>query len=214
GFFLFALSSIVTLVNIGGAIFDAGLRLEFELFLNRVSLLLALMGWWFFTRIQVCDPLQSRALCRGFLAFALQFAVQASGEMLRANGLFPINRHNSAFWLTLAGDVVAIVGYLMASGVARSSGASSSTSVVSKYASVPSSRLICVGYAIIAISFMSVLFYDGVNPLFLAGGVRNDLRTFTQPVAGLLTAVGWWFLGRLDVRGDEQRKINPQAFWA
>jgi hypothetical protein len=214
GFFLFALSSIANLISLGTMIFHLGLRLEVQMLLDPVSALLTLMGWLFLTRYQPRDSSQSKVLVSGFLAFALQFAALGLGQLLRASSVVPISRTNAPYWLTLLGYFVATLGFLLAFNLVRNSTASSVASSTPVSSAPPSSRLIFAGYAIIALSLLMILYFDVSNQFFAVAGFRNDVQTFTQPVAALLTAVGWWFLSRLDARDGEQQFLIHQAYWA
>ena len=214
GFLLFALASIGNLLSFGNTIFHVGVRLEVQMLFDPVSALLTLMGWLFLTQLRSRDSFQSKLLAAGFLALALQFAALSLGQILRASGVVIINWSSAQFWLALTGYVAATVGFLMAFNFIRGSGESARVPERPTSSAPASSRLIFVGFALLAISSMVILYFDVSNRLFTVVGIHNVIENFTQPMAALFAALGWWFLSHLDGRDDEQRTLIHQAYWA
>ena len=211
GFALLALASITNLFALGTTIFHIGFRYGLEIFLYPVSALLSLTGWWFLTRYRPRDTSQNHSLRAGFLALALQFAALGLGEVFRANSVVFIDWSSAQFWLASLGYVVTMIGFLMAVSCLR---ARVETPEVATTSTSPFSLLIFVGFALIAVSSLVILYHYVVNQFFTAMGWRAMVEIFPQPLSSLFAAVGWWFLCHLGARDEEQRTLLLQSYWA
>jgi hypothetical protein len=214
GFALLTIASIANLFNFGLSIFHVGLRLGVQIFLSPVAALLTLVGWLFLTRYRPRDSSQTSSQRAGLLALALQFAALSLGSILRANSVVFGNWASAQFWIALLGYVVATVGFLMAFIFIPGAGESTRASRSITTPAPPAGLLIFVGFVLIALSSLVILYYDVTGRYFAFVGWRNILQTIIQPLSSLFAAGGWWFLSRLGAHDEEQRSIIRRAYWA
>jgi hypothetical protein len=206
GFALLALASITNLFALGTTIFHIGFRYGLEIFLYPVSALLTLTGWWLLTRYRPRDTSQNHSLRAGFLALALQFAALGLGEVFRANSVVFINWSSAQFWLASLGYVVTMIGFLMAVSCLR---ARVETPEVATTSTSPFSLLIFVGFALIAVSSLVILYHYVVNQFFTAMGWAQWWRSSPSRCRPSLRQ---WAGGFSATSGPEMRNSGHCSF--
>lgn len=77
----------------------------------------------------------------------------------------------------------------------------------------PANRLILTGYLILALSSL-VSFINNVrlSHFFDRTDFRFLVQVFLSPVAALATALGWWFLCRLEAQDSRQQSLFAKAY--
>jgi len=214
GLLALLIGTITNLVGFGSALLHLGAREELQLFLNPLSALFDVVGWWYLISLRARDARQNALLRRGFLALALQNTVLGAGLLLRDTGIVFVTWRSAQFWLTIVGYAMAAIGYSVGFTCRRSLDEGSTRGEEGRSTLAPSNVLIFVGIALIGIATTVLLRSELATRLLDEARWRDVAQSLSQPLAGLFLVGAWWFLSHLTALDEEQHVLLRRSYWS